>query len=94
MGRFGNLQAYDFKKRVAQYLEDRYNYFCEFPQDYERIPIKVYSSWVAKYEKDPDRVLAEVVFTFEDLKNMDIYDDKVIRKLCREIVSNIGTHKG
>ena len=94
MGQFGNLQAYDFKKRIAQYLEDRYNYFCEFPQDHERIPIKIYPSWVAKYEKDPDRVLAEVVFTFEDLENMDIYDDKVIRRLCRELVSNIGTHKG
>lgn len=94
MGRFGNLQAYDFKKRIAQYLEDRYNYFCEFPQDHERIPIKIYSSWVAKYEKDPDQLLTEVVFTFEDLKNMDIYDDRVIRKLCREIVSNIDTRKG
>lgn len=88
MGRFGNIQAYDFKRRIAQYLEDKYNYFCEFPKDYNQIPMKVYSSWVAKYEKDQTKLVAEKVFSFDYLQTIDIYDDKVIRRVCREMLKD------
>ena len=52
MGKFGNIQAYDFQKAIASRMEDKYNYYCEFPKSYEEVVVKVYSSWVAKYEKD------------------------------------------
>lgn len=86
MAKFGNIQAYDFKKNLANYLEDKYNYYCEFPKDLQKIPVKIYSSWVAKYEKDQSKLVAETVFTYEELDGIDVHDPKVIRRIVNNLL--------
>lgn len=86
MGKFGNIQAYDFQKAISRRMEDKYNYYCEFPKSYEQVVIKVYSSWVAKYEKDQSKLLCETSFSFDYLEGIDVYDPKVINKICREML--------
>ena len=41
MGKFGNIQAYDFQKAIARRMEDKYNYYCKFP--------KVMKRWSSKF---------------------------------------------
>lgn len=88
MGKFGNIQAYDFQKAIARRMEDKYNYYCEFPKSYEEVVIKIYSSWVAKYEKDQSKLLCKTSFSFEYLEGIDVYDPKVISKICREMLKD------